>query len=466
MPIACTASLGGWTPLPPDFDLDLERALAARKNTQERQVFLAGFAVQDALWSQPAGQMYAALKATTGEAVHLFVLTRRLNGPNGEWVGHALARLRAADPPPVPGVVSALHVAIVGGQLCLTYRPFGTRTLSAACAAGSPRDILASFIATGEVLAAAHAAGLVHGDFSPDYVMLEADGAPRVFGFGLAEALGLHNWGAPAKLLCNEYAAPESQIGPSKASTDQKTAADQYNFAASLKASLLARAALPPELARMLTRAMHPAPGLRYPQLAELVRDLRTVRLPGERKGLLARFATRVPHGSSNMRRAAAGLAAGVVAAGLGSGGLQYYRIQVARTILCNEPAMAARERLASALSEAIPRPTWEAQWRRIPAVLDGWDRFWLCEPRTTLTAEEQPVQACRAIQDRRMAHIAELVEERKDQSEDNVLLATYRAGISTYMVGDPETCSDVVHEPTEGVDDEVLLDAYAKIEN
>lgn len=51
------------------------------------------------------------------------------------------------------------------------------------------REILDRFIDAGRGLAAAHAAGIVHGDFKPGNVMIAADGRARVFDFGLARQM-------------------------------------------------------------------------------------------------------------------------------------------------------------------------------------------------------------------------------------------------------------------------------------
>lgn len=50
------------------------------------------------------------------------------------------------------------------------------------------RDVLDMFVQAGRGLAAAHAAGIVHGDFKPDNVVIGKDGRARVLDFGLAQA--------------------------------------------------------------------------------------------------------------------------------------------------------------------------------------------------------------------------------------------------------------------------------------
>src|SRR5687768_6083390 len=73
------------------------------------------------------------------------------------------------------------------------------------------REIVDRFVEAGCGLAAAHEAGLVHGDFKPDNVLLSDDGRARVSDFGLARASGDSQ--ASSGAGTPDYMAPELARG-------------------------------------------------------------------------------------------------------------------------------------------------------------------------------------------------------------------------------------------------------------
>jgi tetratricopeptide (TPR) repeat protein len=83
-----------------------------------------------------------------------------------------------------------LAMELVEGATLRAWLGEGQRTWS---------EVLASFVAAGRGLAAAHSVGLVHRDFKPENVMVGTDGRVRVLDFGLAVPVG-------------EDTAPESEL--------------------------------------------------------------------------------------------------------------------------------------------------------------------------------------------------------------------------------------------------------------
>lgn len=143
----------------------------------------------------------------------------------------------------------------------------GHRSLSA---------LLPVFLAAGRGLAAAHRAGVVHGDFKPSNVMVCDDGSVKVLDFGLAR------WsrhpdpsgpvgGTPA------FMAPEQRLGNAP---DERS--DQYSFCASLR-DLLSGAhptdtpsgsRVPRSITNALARGLQPDPDERWGSMDALLTAL------------------------------------------------------------------------------------------------------------------------------------------------------------------------------------------------
>ncbi|MGH1345952.1 MAG: tetratricopeptide repeat protein [Nannocystales bacterium] len=189
----------------------------------------------------------------------------------------------------------------------------------------TPTEIVALYHAAGQGLAAAHRAGLVHRDFKPENVLVDADGVPRVVDFGLARPvtepsqptvrnLGSRSTSAESFTLAGAvmgtpvYMAPEQFNG---AQVDAR--ADQFSFCVSLYEAMygerpfaahsidqLALAVnqgeigAPPSgarvslrLRRVVLRGLAPKPGERWPSMDALLEQLGRELVPRARRWML-----------------------------------------------------------------------------------------------------------------------------------------------------------------------------------
>jgi tetratricopeptide (TPR) repeat protein/predicted Ser/Thr protein kinase len=206
-----------------------------------------------------------------------------------------------------PNVVTVFDVGSVDDRVFIAMELIDGLTLRKWLAA-APRErseILATFVAAGNGLAAAHAAGLIHRDFKPDNVLIGSDGRVRVTDFGLARPAlrspvdPAADPGRGAGALTGvagtlAYMAPEQYL---RRTADAR--ADQFSFAVALYEALygerpfgaleIATGKRPPSwratgsarggglaagVRRALLRALSPEADERYPSMDALLAAL------------------------------------------------------------------------------------------------------------------------------------------------------------------------------------------------
>lgn len=141
------------------------------------------------------GTVYAALDPTLDRTVALKVLHDKVEGDEAEQrlmrEAQAMARLSH------PNVVTVHDAGMKDGRPYIAMEMVKGSDLRIWLKRSSRswREIVDQFVAAGDGLAAAHAAGLIHRDFKPGNVLVGTDGRVRVTDFGLARAAGSADWG-------------------------------------------------------------------------------------------------------------------------------------------------------------------------------------------------------------------------------------------------------------------------------
>jgi len=307
----------------------------------------------------------------------------------------AMARLRH------PNVVAVHDVGSVGEQLFIAMELVDGHSLTRWLVqhrASGPVAALATCVAAGRGLCAAHAAGLVHGDVKPDNILVDRDGRAMIGDFGLASVIGNHDL-APegTSRLCGTpaFMAPELFRG---APADARS--DQFAFAVTVYQAVAGerpwRGDTIDELQSALDRGLPPRPptipvSLWMPLARALAAD------PAARHPSLGAFLDAIERAAARTRRrfrlaigggTAAVLGAGVIAITLGVRG---------EAEPCPDPVARISTVLPTVLCGATPSPPCSA----LAAALDRRLTTW----RTTHVA------VCRATREGRQS--AELLDRR-----------------------------------------------------
>ncbi len=150
------------------------------------------YLILDVLGSGGMSVVYGAYDPQLDRRVALKLMRTTRDGRDQQHVrdrllreAQALARLAH------PNVVTVHDVGTVADQVFVAMEYVEGQTLTDWLGtARALADVVQVFLAAGEGLAAAHSVGLVHRDFKPDNVMIDAQGRVRVMDFGLARPSG------------------------------------------------------------------------------------------------------------------------------------------------------------------------------------------------------------------------------------------------------------------------------------
>ncbi len=276
------------------------------------------YAVLRRLGAGGMGEVYAAYDESLHRKIAIKVL--RVKKPakreraRQRLIREAQAMARVVD----PNVATVFEVGDYGDQLYVSMEYIDGANLREWLDASprSPGEIVKVFAQAGRGLAAVHRAGLVHRDFKPGNVMVDADGRARVLDFGLVgvddpllgEARGGASSDAGRPDLIKErltragaimgtpaYMAPEQFAG-----AELRGSADQFSFCVALYEALfrvlpfhgenyhefannvLRGRVRPPPLGhkvprhvlRVITRGLRPEPADRFPSMETLLTAL------------------------------------------------------------------------------------------------------------------------------------------------------------------------------------------------
>ncbi|MEM9458741.1 MAG: serine/threonine-protein kinase [Myxococcota bacterium] len=370
---------------------------------------------------------------------------------------------------PLPGETEpVLFVAmeLVEGQTLRTWRS-PTRRWD---------EYVRLFVQCGRGLAAAHDAGIVHRDFKPDNVLVDAQGRARVTDFGLARRLEHSDERPPLATGPSNRSGPDgatvhtehgqlvgtpAYMAPEQFSTEPATpAVDQFAFCVSMYEALygvrpfegqtfeLLREAIQHDLPREPPTTGGPSP----PWLRRVVmRGL--AKRPEDRHPSMDALVTTLERGLERQARYRR-LAAGVGLLTLLTAGAYTAGVQRSEPTPCpQDPTWLAdvwdpsvRARVLDALT-AVERPYAPAVGAYVADTLDAWANGWIdarldaCQA-TRVRAEQSPTMMDRRIRclERRRHEVRALVQTLTDADQDML----DRAATMLSAVVSPRICADV----------------------
>ncbi|HXW07674.1 MAG TPA: protein kinase [Vicinamibacterales bacterium] len=285
------------------------RALAADGKQYEPDGTSATFGAYDILRPLGAGGMgdvHLAYDSRLARNVALKVLRADLS--DAGWIAAFRQEALAASALNHPNILTIYEIGCYEGTRFIAAEYVDGVTLRERLRQGplAPLELVDIAVQVAEGLAAAHEAGVVHRDIKPENVMLRADGLVKILDFGIATRTNSDLPHAPAGLSARDgpvlgttgYMSPEQRQG---LAVDVRT--DVWSLGVVIYEMALQRlpaevahedapgarhtprppavdecAGLPPDLERMVRRALSRDPADRYETARELAHELRALR--------------------------------------------------------------------------------------------------------------------------------------------------------------------------------------------
>jgi serine/threonine protein kinase/Tfp pilus assembly protein PilF len=250
------------------------------------------------------GEVYLAEDASLHRKVALKLLPQRFSADE-ERVRRFQREARAASALNHPNIITIYEIGQAENRHYIATEFIEGETLRSRIGTNrrmSVAEVLDVAMGVANALAAAHEAGIIHRDIKPENIMVRPDGYVKVLDFGLAKLLepgSDTNTGAIMGTLL--YLAPEQAKG--KPNPDSRS--DIYSLGAVLYEMLTRRPPivtdsfvelaiaiahtdpdppskllpnLPPDLDRIVMKALEKDPNKRYQSAREMLADLRTLR--------------------------------------------------------------------------------------------------------------------------------------------------------------------------------------------
>jgi serine/threonine protein kinase len=264
---------------------------------------LASYRIEKLLGAGGMGEVYLARDLKLGRMVALKVLPLHFV-VDGERLSRFQREARALSSLNHPNLVTIYEIGEAKGLHFIAMELVEGQTLSSLRDKLSVKELLSIVVQVAEALGAAHQAGIIHRDIKPDNVMVRPDGYVKVLDFGLVKLTEVESVpGAPNHTKLGvamgtlAYMSPEQAAGET---VDQRTdiwslgvvlyelAAGRKPFAAETRQATInailstqpnslisTNPELPPDLDRILNKALDKDRELRYQTASDFRADLR-----------------------------------------------------------------------------------------------------------------------------------------------------------------------------------------------